>query len=131
MQKKGKERAARCERRPSLTPASVEVRSVALFQAEAAGEGSSTAVPATLRRVLATPGRETVREQKYLFFTEKVISHPASVQVGVIWFFTVTFAFTNANFYASIPCRSSFAIYYVTWEMLWKWMRLFVTYFVF
>lgn len=48
-----------------------------LLQAEEAGEGNSTALPATLRRVLATPGRGTAGEQKSLSFTEKMISHTA------------------------------------------------------
>lgn len=101
MQKRGKERAAKCERRPSLKPASVKVRSVPLFQAEEVGEGTSMALPATLQRVLATPGRETAREQKYLSFTEKEISHTARCKcTRVVWFITVAFAFTNANFYA-------------------------------
>lgn len=77
MQKRGKERVAKCEGRPSLKPASVKVRSVPLFQAEEAGEGSSTALAATLRRALATPVRGTAREQKSLSFTEKVVSHTA------------------------------------------------------
>lgn len=77
MQKRGKERAAKCERRPLLKPASVKVSSVPLFQADKVGEGSSMALPATLQKVLATPGRETTREQKHLPFTEKEISHTA------------------------------------------------------
>lgn len=77
MQKRGRERAAESERRPSLKPPSVKVRSVALFQAEEAGEGSSVALLATVWRVLATPGRGTSMEQKSLSFTEKINSHTA------------------------------------------------------
>jgi len=101
MQKRGKERAAKCKRRPLLKPASVKIGSVPPFQAEEVGEGSSMALPTTLRRMLAAPGRGTVGEQKSLSFTEVIHTpHTASAQVGVVWFFMVAFAFTNANFYA-------------------------------
>lgn len=70
------ERKRKRERRPTLKPVSVMVRSVPLFQAEV-GEGSSAALRTALPRVLASPGRGRAGQQKYLSFTEKVVSHTA------------------------------------------------------
>lgn len=77
MQRRGKERSAKFEKRPSLTSASIKFRFVTLFPAEEAGEDHSTALRATLHRVLATPGRAVVREQNSLSFPAKIYSHTA------------------------------------------------------
>lgn len=77
MQRRGKKRAAKFEKRPSLKPASLKFRFVTLFPEELAGVGHSTALPATLHRVLATSGRAVVREENSLSFSAKIYSHAA------------------------------------------------------
>lgn len=86
MQAKGKERAAKCERRPSLKPASVQVRSVPLFQAEEVGVGTSTALP---RHPAESAGHSWERNGKgtNASFREEVIPHTTHSKVHRLeWF---------------------------------------------